>query len=262
MNAPSCDASDLGGAPVLQRRTLLRLGGIAVAGATVAGCGGSSAGPSAGPTTATGVKAAGPDRSDSQALTAEAALARLQAGNARFVAGQSQYPDQSGSRRAALAVGQHPFAQVLSCADSRVVPELAFDQGLGDLFITRSAGEVVDDAVLGTIQFGTSEFGIPLLVVLGHKKCGAVKATVEAVEKHSPASGTAVDSLVAAIRPAVEAAVAAKATDVLDAAVRNNVGNVVRQLSLAPVLGAAVTAKKLRVVGAIYDLATGSVTVS
>jgi carbonic anhydrase len=248
-------ARDVGTATRLDRRAALRLGGTAVLGAAVAGC---STGDNGTPAVAT--RSTEPDRSDSTALTAAQAMSRLQAGNARFVAGQPHYPDQASSRRAALAAGQHPFAQVLSCADSRVPPELVFDQGLGDLFTTRSAGQVIDRAVLGTIQFGVAEFGIPLLVVLGHQKCGAVKATLEAIEKHSAPSGTDVDALVAAIRPAVEKAEAAKATDVLAEAVGNNVANVVGQLTAATVLAGAVTAGRLRIVGAVYSLASGGIT--
>lgn len=244
------------------RRAALRLGGIAAFGAAAAACGSSNDdNTTSGRSVATRTNVPIADRSDTQKLTAAEALARLQAGNARFVGGQPTYPDQTSSRRSALAAGQHPFAQVLSCADSRVPPELVFDQGLGDLFITRSAGQVVDRAVLGTIQFGVAEFGIPLLVVLGHQKCGAVKATMEALEKHSAASGTDVDALVAAIRPAVEKAEAAKPASVLDAAIANNVANVVSQLTAAAVLAPAVKAGKLQIVGAVYSLDTGSVTV-
>jgi carbonic anhydrase len=255
--------SDVGTLPTpsprggVDRRAALRLGGIAMLGAAVAACGGGSSTSTA----AAPAQSTEPERSDTQKLTAAQALARLQAGNARFVAGSPHHPDQASSRRAALAAGQHPLAQVLSCADSRVPPELVFDQGLGDLFITRSAGQVVDHAVLGTIQFGVAEFGIPLLVVLGHQKCGAVKATVEALEKHSAASGTDIDTLVAAIRPAVEKAEAANPADVLDAAIGNNVDNVISQLRAAPVLAAAIKAGKLQVVGAVYSLDSGAIAV-
>jgi carbonic anhydrase len=238
----------------LDRRTALRLGGFAGLAAVLTACGSTTSGTAPG---APGTTV--PERSDAKALNADEALSTLRAGNTRFVAGTANHPDQATTRRSALAVGQHPFAQVLSCADSRVPPELVFDQGLGDLFVTRSAGQVVDHAVLGTIQFGVAEFGIPLLVVLGHRKCGAVKATMEAIEKHSAASGTDVDALVAAIRPAVEAAEAAHPSDVLQAAVQNNVANVVSQLSAAAVLAPAVKAQKLRIVGAVYDLASGAV---
>jgi carbonic anhydrase len=150
---------------------------------------------------------------------------------------------------------------VLACADSRVPPEAVFDQGLGDLFVVRSAGQVVDNAVLGTLQFGVEEFKTPLLVVLGHTNCGAVKATVEAIEKKSPPSGTAVDALVTAITPAVDdaAAMGAKDADLLSVSVDNNIDRVVQQLSDAKVLSLAVKSRHLKIVGALYDLATGEV---
>jgi carbonic anhydrase len=187
------------------------------------------------------------------------ALERLKTGAARFMSGGVQRPDQDTAYRATLSKGQHPFACVLSCVDSRVPPEIVFDQGLGDLFVTRTAGQVVDHAVLGSIQYGVAELKIPLLVVLGHEKCGAVKATVEAVEKNSPAGGNDIDVLVAAIKPAVQKADADKATDVLDASVRNNVTNIVTDLGTRTILNAAVASGALKVVGARYDLDTGQV---
>jgi carbonic anhydrase len=237
----------------LDRRSLLRLGGVAAAGTLVAGCSSHKAAP----TSASTPKA--DTNEPAVALSAPSALSRLQAGNARFVAGRADHPDQSAARRTTVAGGQHPFAQVLACVDSRVTPELVFDQGLGDLFVSRTAGQVVDQAVLGSIQFGTSEFAIPLIVVLGHSKCGAVKATIEAEEKHSPASGTAVDTLVAGIKPAMEKAEYSHPADLLAATVTQNVIDVVGKLSAAAVLAPAIAAGKLKVVGAVYDLATGKV---
>jgi carbonic anhydrase len=240
--------------PAVSRRALLTFGGAVALGTALSGCTGSPepAAPAA--------SAAAGDSSPVLALSAPDAMSRLRAGNARFVAGRSQHPDQTAARRTEVAGGQHPFAQVLACADSRVAPELLFDQGLGDLFVTRSAGQVLDKAVLGTIEFGVAEFGIPLLVVLGHSKCGAVKATMEALEKHSGASGTDVDALVAAIKPAVETVENSHPTDLLAAAVSQNVANVVQQLRSTVVLAPAVRAGKLQVVGAVYDLTTGTVT--
>jgi carbonic anhydrase len=182
------------------------------------------------------------------------ALARLQAGVARFTSGNVNRPDQSIAFRTSLAKGQHPFATILSCVDSRVPPEIVFDQGLGDLFVSRTAGQVVDHAVLGSLQYGVAELKIPLLVVLGHEKCGAVKATVEAVEKKSAAMGNDIDTIVAAIKPAVQKAEEEKPSDLLDASVRANVANVVAALRKKPVLSSAVSAGALKIVGARYDL--------
>jgi carbonic anhydrase len=187
------------------------------------------------------------------------AIARLKDGAARFTSGGVMRPDQSVAYRTSLAAGQHPFAAILSCADSRVPPEIVFDQGLGDLFVARTAGQVVDRAVLGSIQYGIAELKIPLLVVLGHEKCGAVKAAIEATERKSPAAGNDIDALVAAIKPAVEEEEASKPSDLVDAVVRKNVANVVASLGKKPILSAAVSAGSLQIIGARYDLDAGTV---
>jgi carbonic anhydrase len=237
---------------VLDRRDALRLGGLATFGALLAGCGTEHA-PSADAETPHA-------ESSSEAVTAETALARLKYGNARFVGGNATRPRQDTERRGELAAGQHPHATILSCVDSRVPPEIVFDHGLGDLFVIRTAGQVVDHAVLGSIQYGVHELHIPLLVVMGHTKCGAVKATVEAVEKNSPASGTDIDALVTAIKPAVEEAKGDNPADLVDASITKNVSAIVSRLSKATVLADAIADKHLAVVGAKYDLATGAVT--
>lgn len=205
-----------------------------------------------------------PAPSEPAVTNPEEAIARLKAGAARFTSGGVLRPDQDVAYRATLAAGQHPFAVILSCADSRVPPEIVFDQGLGDLFVVRTAGQVVDHAVLGSIQYGIAELKIPLLVVLGHEKCGAVKATIEAVEKHSPAAGNDIDALVAAIKPAVEEeaeeeAEADASDDLVDAVVRRNAANIVAALGKKPILGEAVAAGSLQIVGARYDLDAGTV---
>jgi len=235
------------------RRAALGLG-LAAGVGTLVGCG-SSASPDAARNTV--ASSAAP--SEPTVTNPDEALARLKDGAARFTAGSVRRPDQGVTYRTALAAGQHPFALTLSCSDSRVPPEIVFDQGLGDLFVARTAGQVVDHAVLGSIQYGIAELKIPLLVVLGHEKCGAVKATVEATEKKAAPAGNDIDTLVAAIKPAVEQAEKDKAVDVVDAAVRNNVANIVAALGKEPILGAAVAAGSLRIVGARYDLDAGTV---
>ena len=109
------------------------------------------------------------------------ALARLKAGNQRFVASKLQHPRQDGKRRGELATSQHPFAIVLGCADSRTSPEVVFDQGLGDLFVLRVAGNVLNDETLGSIEYAVAHLGTPLILVLGHERCGAVKAAKETI---------------------------------------------------------------------------------
>src|SRR5690349_10730598 len=235
------------------RRNALRLGLLAGVGAFAAACGTKTQDNTVGEAPSSAAP------SEPTVTNPAEALERIKAGGERFASGGVRRPDQDTAYRATLAAGQHPFACVLSCVDSRVPPEIVFDQGLGDLFVTRTAGQVVDRAVLGSIQYGVAELKIPLLVVLGHEKCGAVKATLEAVEKHSPPGGNDIDALVAGIKPAVEKAVADKPTDLLDAAVNNNVANVVSSLSGKPIIDAALKAGALKIVGARYDLDTGAV---
>ena len=188
---------------------------------------------------------------------ADEALQRLMEGNERYVANKSTDLNESQSRRAELAQGQNPFATVFSCVDSRVPPELVFDRGLGDLFVIRTAGHVIDNAVLGSLEFGVAELKIPLLMVLGHEKCGAVKATVEAVEKNATAEAE-INWLVDGIRPAVEQ-VKAQSGDLLDNAVKANVTLTVERLKGSAILAEALEKSELRIVGGRYDLDTGMV---
>jgi carbonic anhydrase len=184
-------------------------------------------------------------------------LQNLLAGNRRFQTGKPQYPDQSIARRQEVATKQSPVAIVFGCVDSRVPPELVFDQGLGDIFTIRTAAHVIDSAALGSIEFGVAELSIPLLIVLGHERCGAVKATIDAIDKHEHAPGR-IDFLVNDIRPAV---LTAKGSgDVrLDNAVRNHVSCTVSALSKSKIISDAVKTGKLTVVGSYYDLDTGAV---
>jgi len=135
------------------------------------------------PTTAT---AAGPHP---HPTTASAALAELLDGNRRYATDHSRHPDESRRLRRQLATAQHPFAVIVGCIDSRVPPELVFDQGLGDLLCIRTAGEVLDEAVLASIQYGVEELRIPLVLVLGHERCGAVAATLAHLETDTPVPG-------------------------------------------------------------------------
>ena len=183
------------------------------------------------------------------------ALARLKAGNQRFVANQLQHPNQSAERRTELARSQHPFAIVLGCADSRTSPEVVFDQGLGDLFVLRVAGNVLNIEMLGSIEYAVEHLGAQLIVVLGHERCGAVEAARETIASKTEAPGH-VQSLVKAIQPAVEATTGGDA----ETTTRVNVLNVVRALrDSLPVLKGKVAAGTVSVAGAYYDLDTGVV---
>ena len=184
------------------------------------------------------------------------ALAQLGEGNERFVSGGLQHPHQTPDRRAELAGGQAPAAIIVGCSDSRTAPEVLFDQGLGDLFIIRVAGNVVDDHALGSIEYAAEHLGTRLIVVLGHERCGAVKAAKEAIASGSQPHDH-IASLVAALRPAVEATTAGDA----EATCKANVRDVVQALRTSePVLHEMVGSGQVEVVGAYYDLDTGVVT--
>ncbi len=186
-------------------------------------------------------------------MNADHALERLQAGNQRYVSGQLVHHHQSGSRMRAIAIGQHPFAIILGCADSRVPPEIIFDQGLGDLFVIRVAGNILDAAVLGSIEYAVEELGTALVLVLGHERCGAVAATI----KHAAVSGH-ISTLINAIQPAVDC-VKDDPGNLLDNAVRANIKLVVDQLQSAAPVTEFVLHNRLKVVGAQYNLGCGTV---
>lgn len=210
---------------------------------------------------------AGADKNEKAAVSADtpspgpdAALQQLLDGNARFVSGKLEHPDRSTERVAALAAGQHPIAVVLGCSDSRVPPEIVFDAGLGELFVVRVAGNTADAAGVGSIEYAVEHLGAPLIVVLGHGKCGAVKAAVDTVETRVEPAGH-LGAVVDPIKPAVEK-VLDRGGDVLDNAVHENVSEVVEHLKTSePVLANEVHEGHVKIVGAYYDLSTGKVTV-
>ncbi|NYT03036.1 MAG: carbonic anhydrase [Methanosarcinales archaeon] len=190
---------------------------------------------------------------ESAGMTAEEALSLLVEGNARFVEGGAEHPNQSAERVAEVTAGQHPFAGVVGCSDSRVPPEIIFDQGIGDLFVIRTAGQVMDDATLGSIEYAVEHLHVPLIVVLGHDSCGAVTAAVEGGE----AEGHLV-SIVEGIAPAVEAA--GNESDVLNSAIDANIDMVVENLkSSQPILAQAASEGQVQIMGARYHLDTGMV---
>ena len=187
------------------------------------------------------------------------ALRRLLQGNARFVADKSA-SDESTQRRIALASAQAPFATIFGCVDSRVSPELIFDQGLGDLFVIRTAGQVLDRAVLGSLEFGVAELGIKVLVVLGHERCGAVKAAMDVLEEQGTAPAE-IEYLVEALAPAVEQG-RRMGGDPWNQAVRAQISLVVNQLRQTPLLKNALAEGTLKIVGAYYDLETGRIDIT
>lgn len=188
-------------------------------------------------------------------VTPDTVLAELKTGNAHHVRHQYQHPHETLARLRELVGGQHPHAEILSCADSRVPPEIIFDQGLGDLFVVRVAGNVATDTEIGSLEYGAEHLHTSLLVVLGHESCGAVIAAVQggAAEGH-------IAALISLIKPAVDRS-RGMTGDPLANAVRTNVQMVVQQLrSSTPVLSELVAHGKLKIVGGVYSLETGEVT--
>jgi carbonic anhydrase len=188
------------------------------------------------------------------------ALKRLMDGNARYAANTPSERDFS-SGRAARVQGQYPIAQILSCSDSRVSPELAFDQGPGDLFVMRVAGNIVTPDLLASLEYGAQFLGAPLIMVLGHSGCGAVDAAVKVLKTKAVLPGH-LPELIRAIKPAVIAAEKTNTGNFLDNAVAENVRRQVARLkSQPPIVQRLYAGKKIDIVGAVYDLATGKVTV-
>jgi carbonic anhydrase len=184
-------------------------------------------------------------------VSADSALAKLKEGNLRFVTSEVSQSKPTAARRAETAQAQHPFAIIVGCADSRIPPELVFDQNLGDLFVIRTAGNLVDDHALGSIEYAVAHAGARLIVVLGHTRCGAVTAALES--DHAPGH---IQSLVRDILPAVKAA-KGRPGDALAAAITENAHQVAAQIKAKAALGDL--AKEVRIVAAIYDLDTGKI---
>lgn len=208
---------------------------------------------------ATGVVHAESPPKPANVLSPEQAVKRLMEGNGRYVSGKTQ--DRSfSSTRAALAAGQNPYASILSCADSRVSPELCFDEERGDLFVTRVAGNYVTSDILASLEYGAAVLNTPLIMVLGHTSCGAVGATVSALEKQAEFPGH-IQSIVTALMPAVRAAAAEPHEGTLiHAATVQNIKQNVKQLQEAtPILSKMVQEGKIKVVGGLYHLDTGRV---
>jgi carbonic anhydrase len=190
--------------------------------------------------------------------TPDAALTRLLEGNGRYVAGKLNERDFSANR-AARALGQAPFAAILGCADSRVATELAFDQPPGELFVVRVAGNFMTPDGLGSLEYGAAVLGTKLIMVLGHTNCGAVDATVAALQKGNDLPGH-IGDLVRAMKPGIEPVLKQPGADLNQRAVVANVRSTVQRLQEAkPILADMIAAGKLRVVGAVYDLPTGKV---
>jgi len=190
-------------------------------------------------------------------VSPDAALERLKKGNARYVEGVARRHDFKHEREA-LAGGQNPYAAILSCADSRIAPEYAFDSGRGDLFVCRIAGNFASDEMTASLEYAIAVLNVPLILVLGHDACGAVDATIKSLKDGTTLPGH-LPSLVTALTPAVKA-VSQQGGDTLANATRQNViDNIAKLKAAGPILSAAVEQNKLKVVGGIYRLKDGRV---
>ena len=229
------------------RRTLLTVA-ASLSAAWLAGC--SSAG--------LRTEAAPASRPGSTPGTPKAAYQRLMGGNRRWVANELQHPDRDPTRRELLATGQQPYAAVLSCIDSRVPPELVFDTGLGDLFVMRSGGTALGPVVTGSVEYGPMTSGTPLIVVLGHQRCGAVAAAYKALRDDEPLPGN-LQAITHALRPAYEQAVRERSADPIETMARAQVKLTANALRGNRDLAPLVAKGDLAVVSAYYSLDTGQV---
>lgn len=203
----------------------------------------------------------GPSQGNSTRPPSMVAWERLRLGNARFVAGQPEHPGQDAARRATLSSGQRPYAMIFGCCDSRVAAEIIFDQGLGDLFVVRTAGHVLDTSVLGSIEFGVAVLGIPLVVILGHDQCGAVQATLDALADSAMPAGFVRD-IVERVTPSVLAVRRRQCTDTVTP--EQVEAEHVRQTAAllterSTVLRTAVGVSRAAIIGATYRLREGQV---
>ena len=248
----------MGTAKTPQRRAILT-GGLAAGAALLTACsskdtaGTGRAAAAAGTPSPSPAAAARPDSPWS-------AFARLMDGNKRWVDGTLQHPDRDPERREFVAEAQDPYGVILSCIDSRVPPELVFDTGLGDLFVMRTGGQVVGPVVVGSVEYGPMTSGTPLVVVLGHQRCGAVKAAYEALRDRKPLPGN-LQSIAEALRPAYRETVKRQHADPVDAMVRIHTKQTAADLRTNKDLAPLVKKGDLAVVSAYYSLDTGRVEV-
>jgi carbonic anhydrase len=180
-------------------------------------------------------------------------------GNARFVSGESKHPNQNVDRRQSLAAGQVPFAALFGCADSRLSAEIIFDVGLGDLFVVRNAGQVIAETILGSLEYAVEVLKVPLILVLGHDECGAIRASIDATQGKLAAKGKYIQHIVAAIGPTVTKANSGGIANI-DTVTQLHVKDTVTSITTrSKVVADAVAEGKLAVVGANYRLVAGEV---
>ncbi|MSS12654.1 carbonic anhydrase [Bifidobacterium tsurumiense] len=202
------------------------------------------------------------DREDFSSSTANATWSRLLAGNRRFVEGKAQHPWQDKETRDSLIERQNPDAAILSCSDSRVPPEIIFDAGLGDIFAVRTAGQMIDDAVLSSLEYAADDLHVSLLIVMGHEGCGAIKAAIQAFEQLGPQGIAESDSYILhAVSPSVIQAHEAELEDSADIERVHIARTIERLVERSSVIQEALSEERLMIVGARYELATGKVEV-
>lgn len=193
-------------------------------------------------------------------LTPDLAWRRMREGNERFVAGEARHPNQDASRRSSLVENQHPFAVIFGCSDSRLAAEIIFDLGLGDAFVVRTAGQVIDDAVLGSLEYSIGVLGVPLIVILGHDSCGAVSATKAAVDTGEMPGGFIRD-LVERITPSVLTSIRNGNHEVNDMVVEHVKQTSSRLVDSSRVISDAIDGGTAAVIGLSYSLADGKANV-
>jgi carbonic anhydrase len=191
--------------------------------------------------------------------TPKEAWAELRAGNKRFVTDSREHPNQDADRRNAVAAQQKPFAALFGCADSRLSAEIIFDVGLGDLFVVRNAGQVLAETIIGSLEYSVEVLGIPLILVLGHDECGAIRATINSTEGTLHSEGEFIHNLVSRIQPTVEAAHLAGKFEIDEITVLHIQDTINELLTRSSLIAKAVKAGKLGVVGANYRLDLGEI---
>ncbi|MGW1776110.1 carbonic anhydrase [Streptomyces sp. NPDC002104] len=232
----------------LPPRRFVLTGGLTAAAALLTGCSAKST-----PKAATGAPEPRPS-------TPEGAYSRLMEGNKRWVSGSLNHPDRDPDRRALVSQTQDPFGVILACIDSRVPPELLFDTGLGDLFVLRTGGQAVGPVVTGSVEFGPMTAGTPLILVLGHQRCGAIDASYKALRDGDPLPGN-LRAIERALVPAYELTVKDPGADPVDTMIRNQIKVTADELRANADLAPLVRKGSLAVVGAYYSLDTGQVEV-
>lgn len=232
----------------IARRNILKLGALALGTSVVSKATASQANSDNKPETILAFEQLGED------ATPDQVLAELLAGNKRFIDNQTEAPNQNYNRLQEVATGQKPLVSIMSCSDSRVPLAIVFDRGLGDLFVVRDAGNIATPEEIGSLEYGAFVLGTPIVMVLGHEKCGAVQAALDG----SPLPGQ-IGSIVAAIQPAIDRANQEDSEEFYIETIKRNVMLQAEKLQASPLLNDLVEQGKLKIVGAYYSLKTGEV---